>query len=162
MTTIDDLLDNAERYAATFNEGDLAAPPARKAIVLTCMDARIDPIRLLGLRLGEAHVIRNAGGVVTDDAIRSIAISQHLLGTDEILLIHHTGCGLLTITDDEFAERLERDAGERPPWSAHAFDDLDEAVRAAIERVRTSPFIPHKNVRGFVYDVETGALREVS
>jgi carbonic anhydrase len=161
LSATDELLGNAERYTASFDKGDLPAPPARKLLVLTCMDARIDPLRLLGLELGDAHVLRNAGGVVTDDAIRSIALSQHLLGTDEIVLIHHTGCGLLTITDDEFSERLEKAAGERPGWRVHAFSDLDDAVRTALERVRSSPFIPHKNVRGFVYDVETGRLREV-
>jgi carbonic anhydrase len=126
------------------------------------MDARLDPHAILGLREGEAHVIRNAGGVVGDEEIRSLAISQHLLGTEEIILIHHTDCGMLTFTDEQFAERLEREAGQRPPWSARAFTALDDDVRAAIATIHASPFIAHKNVRGFVYDVSSGALTEVA
>ena len=136
--------------------------PRRKLAVLACMDARLDPARALGLEDGDAHVIRNAGGVVTDDALRSLAISQNLLGTEEIVLIHHTDCGMLTFTDDELADRLERETGQRPEWRAHAFSDLDEDVRDGIERIRSSPFVPRKDkVRGFVYEVETGRLREV-
>ena len=126
------------------------------------MDARLNPYGLLGLREGDAHVIRNAGGVVSGDAIRSLAISQNLLGTEEIVLIHHTGCGMLTFTDDEFAEKLETETGERPEWTAQAFSELEQDVREGIERIKASPFIPRTDgVRGFVYEVETGALREV-
>jgi carbonic anhydrase len=125
------------------------------------MDTRLSPYAILGLTEGDAHVIRNAGGVVTDEEIRSLAISQHLLGTEEIVLLQHTRCGLLSFTDEEFAARLESETGVRPDWSAHAFDDLEESVRTQIRRIEESPFIPHKNVRGFVYDVETGTLREV-
>ena len=127
------------------------------------MDARLNPYGLLGLSEGDAHVIRNAGGVVSEDAIRSLAISQNLLGTEEIVLIHHTDCGMLTFTDDEFADRLEAETGERPEWRAHTFSDLDSDIREGIERIKDSPFIPRTdNVRGFVYDVETGELHEVS
>jgi carbonic anhydrase len=141
---------------------DLPAAPAKKLAVIACMDARLDPARILGLEEGDAHVIRNAGGVVTDDEIRSLAISQHLLGTEEIVLIHHTDCGMLTISDDEFADRLERETGERPHWRAHSFHDLDENVRDTIRLIQDSPFVPRTDrVRGFVYDVRTGELREV-
>ena len=126
------------------------------------MDARLNPYGLLGLSEGDAHVIRNAGGAVTDDAIRSLAISQRLLGTEEIVLVHHTGCGMLTFSDDDFRKSIEQDTGVRPPWAAEAFGDLDEDVRQSIARIKASPFIPRKDsVRGFVYDVETGDLREV-
>jgi carbonic anhydrase len=136
--------------------------PRRKLAVLTCMDARLDPARLLGLQEGDAHVIRNAGGVVTDDTLRSLAISQNLLGTEEVVLIKHTDCGMLTISDEEFADRLESETGRRPGWRAHAFSDLEQGVRDGIERIRRSPFIPRTDrVRGFVYEVETGRLREV-
>ena len=149
-------------YATHFAKGELAMPPARRFAVLTCMDARIDPARALGLEEGDAHVIRNAGGVVSDDAIRSLAISQAMLGTEEIVLIHHTRCGLLDFTDAEFADRLEAETGERPQWKVHAFADLEEDVREGIETLRSSPFIRHKDgIRGFVYEVESGALREV-
>jgi len=158
----DELLKNNEAYAANFDKGDLPAPPARKVAILACMDARLDPARALGLEEGDAHVIRNAGGVVTDDAIRSLAISQHQLGTEEIVLIHHTGCGMLTVTDEELAAKLEEHAGERPPWHAHAIDDLEDSLRESIRRVRESPFLASRNVRGFVYEVETGRLREVA
>jgi len=161
MSTTDELLANAETYAASFDKGDLPLPPARKVAVLACMDARLNPYGLLGLREGDAHVIRNAGGVVTDDEIRSLAISQRLLGTEEIILIHHTDCGMLTFTDDEFKRSVQDDVGIKPEWAAEAFPDLDEDVRQSIARIKSSPFIPHKNVRGFVYDVHTGALREV-
>jgi carbonic anhydrase len=127
------------------------------------MDARLDPARVLGLEEGDAHVIRNAGGVVSDDALRSLAISQNLLGTEEIVLIHHTDCGMLTFTDEEFAGRLEQETGERPDWPVHTFSDLEQNVRDSIERIQSSPFVPRTdNVRGFVYEVETGRLREVS
>ena len=141
----------------------LPAAPAKKLAVVACMDARLDPAELLGLELGDAHVIRNAGGVVTDDEIRSLAISQHLLGTEEIVLIHHTECGMLKISDEEFADLLEEDSGERPHWRAHAFADLDENVRNSMRLIRESPFIPRTDkVRGYVYDVNTGELREVT
>ena len=162
MSATEELLRNNERYSGAFDKGDLALPPARKVAVLACMDARLDPARALGLQEGDAHVIRNAGGVVTDDEIRSLAISQHLLGTEEIIVIHHTDCGMLTFTDDEFAQRLEDAAGERPQWSAHAFSNLEQSVRDSVQRIKDSPFIPRKqSVRGFVYEVESGRLREV-
>jgi carbonic anhydrase len=161
MSTTDDLLQNNERYASSFDKGDLPLPPGRKVAVIACMDARLDPARLLGLEEGDAHVIRNAGGVVSDEEIRSLAISQNLLGTDEIILIHHTDCGMLTFTDDEFAQKLEDETGEKPNFIARAFSDLKEDVRSAIRKIKDSPFIPHKNVRGFVYEVESGKLREV-
>jgi carbonic anhydrase len=136
--------------------------PKKKLAVLACMDARLNPYEILGLAEGDAHVIRNAGGVVSDDAIRSLAISQNLLGTEEIVLIHHTDCGMLGITDEELADRLEAEYGERPEWPVHAFPDLEQDVRDGIERIRANPFIPNTDsVRGFVYDVESGALREV-
>jgi carbonic anhydrase len=161
MSTTDELVANAEAYANSFDKGDLPLPPARKIAVLACMDARLNPYGLLGLKEGDAHVIRNAGGVVTDDEIRSLAISQRLLGTEEIVLIHHTDCGMLTFTDDEFKRSVQDDVGIKPEWAAEAFGDLDEDVRQSIARIEASPFIPHKNVRGFVYDVHSGALREV-
>ncbi|MGH2987578.1 MAG: beta-class carbonic anhydrase [Solirubrobacterales bacterium] len=163
MSTTDELLQNAERYAESFDRGDLPLPPGRKVVILACMDARLNPYGLLGLSEGDAHVIRNAGGVVSEDAIRSLAISQNLLGTEEIVLIHHTDCGMLTFTDDELAERLEGETGQRPEWRALAFSDLEQDVREGIERIRSSPFIPRTDrVRGFIYAVETGRLREVS
>ena len=163
MSTTDDLLRNAEEYAASFDQGDLPLPPARKLAVLACMDARLNPYGILGLQDGDAHILRNAGGVVTDDEIRSLAISQRLLGTEEIILIHHTDCGMLTFTDDEFAEKLETETGHRPDWHAHAFDDLDDNVKRSIDKIRTSPFVPKTdNIRGYVYEIETGRLREVS
>jgi carbonic anhydrase len=162
MTETDRLLQNNESYAASFDKGGLPGPPGRKVAVLACMDSRLDPARVLGLEEGDAHVIRNAGGVVTDDALRSLAISQHELGTEEIVLLHHTKCGMQTFTDDEFAEKLERETGSRPEWRAHAFADLEQDVRDSIDTIRSSPFIPRTDsVRGFVYDVDTGRLREV-
>jgi carbonic anhydrase len=138
-------------------------PPARKVAVIACMDARLNVYGILGLTEGDAHVIRNAGGAVTDDTIRSLAISQRLLGTEEIILIHHTGCGMLTFTDDDFRRSIEEDTGIRPAWAAESFTDLDRDVRQSIARIKASPFIPQKDhVRGFVYEVETGRLREVS
>ena len=162
MSSTDDVLGNAERYASSFDKGDLPLPPARKLAVVACMDARLIPTKVLGLEEGDAHVIRNAGGVVTDDAIRSLSISQRLLGTEEIVLIHHTDCGMLTFTDDEFRRSVQDDTGVKPSWAAEAFPDLDEDVRQSIARIKASPFIPRKNVRGFVYEVETGRLREVT
>lgn len=159
----DRLIANAEAYAESFDKGGLPAPPASGVAVLTCMDARIDVFSLLGLEEGDAHVLRNAGGVVGDDAIRSLSISQHLLGTAEIVLIHHTGCGLLGFTDDEFAARLEAETGERPGWRAQTFPDLEQDVRDGAAKLRASPFVPRtEKIRGFVYEVETGRLREVS
>ena len=163
MSNTDELLANNESYAAQFGDkGQLPLPPARKTAIVACMDARLNVYGALGLAEGDAHVIRNAGGVVTDDAIRSLAISQRLLGTEEIILIHHTGCGMLTFNDDEFKASIERDTGIRPPWAAEAFGDLDSDVRQSIARIKASPFIPRTDqVRGFVYEVESGRLREV-
>ncbi|HEV2770259.1 MAG TPA: carbonic anhydrase [Solirubrobacteraceae bacterium] len=162
MSTTDELLQNAREYEQDFDKGDLPLPPARKVAVVACMDARLNPYGILGLTEGDAHVIRNAGGVVTDDVIRSLAISQRLLGTEEIVLLHHTGCGMLTFSDDDFRGQIAQETGVKPSWAAEAFGDLDEDVRQSIARIQTSPFIPRKEaVRGFVYDVETGALREV-
>src|SRR4051812_26679726 len=162
MTVTDELLKNAEAYAAGFDKGALPLPPARKVAVVACMDARLIPTKVLGLEEGDAHVIRNAGGVVTGDEIRSLAISQRLLGTEEIILIHHTDCGMLTFTDDEFKRQVQDDTGIKPEWAAEAFADIDEDVRQSIARIEASPFIPRKDsVRGFVYEVETGKLREV-
>jgi carbonic anhydrase len=161
MTVTDELLANNEAYAAAFG-GLLPLPPARQLAVVACMDARLNVYGLLGLAEGEAHVIRNAGGAVTDDTIRSLAISQRLLGTREIILIHHTECGMLTFTDDGFKAAIEDETGIRPPWAAEAFSDLDEDVRQSINRIKASPFVPVKDsVRGFVFDVSTGQLREV-
>jgi carbonic anhydrase len=163
MTETDALLRNNEAYAASYDKGDLPGPPARKVAVLACMDARLDPARVLGLEEGDAHVIRNAGGVVTDDALRSLAISQHLLETEEIVLIHHTRCGMLTFTDEEFAQKLEGETGSRPEWRAGAFSHLEQNLRDSIATIKGSPFVPRTDrVRGFVYEVETGRLREVA
>ena len=162
MSVTDELLENNAAYAASFDKGDLPLPPGRKVAVLACMDARLNPYGVLGLQEGDAHVIRNAGGVVTDDEIRSLAISQRLLGTEEIILIHHTDCGMLTFTDDEFKRSIQDEVGIKPEWAAESFADLDEDVRQSIARIKASPFIPRKDsVRGFVYDVATGKLREV-
>ncbi|QXJ22718.1 carbonic anhydrase [Actinomadura graeca] len=162
MSVTDELLANAERYAASFDKGDLPLPPGKGVAVVACMDARLNPYGVLGLTEGDAHVIRNAGGVITADGRRSLAISQRLLGTREIILIHHTDCGMLTFTDDAFKADIQRETGLKPDWSAEAFGDLDEDVRQSIGRVRSDPFIPHTDqVRGFVYEVETGRLREV-
>jgi carbonic anhydrase len=163
VSATDELLKNNETFAEGFDKGDLPLPPAKKVAVVACMDARVNPYPILGLELGDAHVIRNAGGVVTDDEIRSLAISQRLLGTEEIILIHHTGCGMLTFSDDDFKRQIQEDTGIEPSWSAEAFSDLDEDVRQSVERIKSSPFIPNKgSIRGFVYEVETGRLREVT
>lgn len=163
MSVTDELLRNAQAYEQAFDKGDLPMPPGKRVAVVACMDARVNPYGILGLGEGDAHVIRNAGGVITDDEIRSLAISQHLLGTEEIILIHHTDCGMLTFEDEHFAKRMEEAAGERPGWRAHAFSDLEEDVRASIRWILDSPFIPKKDsVRGFVFEVETGRLREVT
>src|SRR3954469_9997617 len=162
MTVTDELLRNNEAYSASFDKGELPLPPAKKLAVVACMDARLDVHAILGLAPGEAHVIRNAGGVITDDEVRSLAISQRLLGTAEVILIHHTDCGMLTFTDDEFKRSIQDETGVKPEWAAEAFPALDEDVRQSIARIQASPFIPHKeSVRGFVYEVETGKLREV-
>ncbi len=161
MSVTDEYLKNNEAYAANFS-GPLPLPPSRNIAVVACMDARLDVYGILGLGQGESHVIRNAGGVVTDDEIRSLAISQRLLGTKEIILIHHTDCGMLTFTDDEFKAGIQAETGIKPEWAAEAFPDLDEDVRQSIKRIKNSPFIPHTDaVRGFVFDVATGQLNEV-
>lgn len=163
MSATDDLLQNARRYAEGFDRGDLPRPPARKVAIVTCMDARINPYALLGLQEGDAHLIRNAGGLITDDEVRSLAISQSLLGTEEIVLIHHTDCSLYSLTDEELKQQVEDQVGHRPSWPAWAFPDVDEGVRQSLGHIQESPFIMHKeSVRGFVYEVETGRLREVS
>ena len=162
MSTTDELLEANASYSSGFDESGLPMPPGRKVAVVACMDARLDVYRLLGLGLGEAHVIRNAGGVVSDDAIRSLVISQRLLGTEEIVLIHHTDCGMLTFTDDAVKDSIVADTGVRPSFALEAFADLDADIRQSVARVQTSPFIVHKNVRGFVYDVNSGALREIT
>jgi len=162
MTVTDELLANAQRFAEGFDQGELPMPPAKHVAVVACMDARLNPQATLGLGLGDAHVIRNAGGVVTDDVIRSLAISQRLLGTTEIILVHHTDCGMLTFRDDEVKNQIAADTGIRPPFALEAFPDVDDDVRQSIARIQASPFVPHKKVRGFVYEVEKGTLREVS
>jgi carbonic anhydrase len=163
VTATDELLANNEKYTANFGKGDLPMPPGKKVAVVACMDARLDPARALGLEEGDAHVIRNAGGVVTEDAIRSLVISQRLLGTTEIILIHHTDCGMLTFTDGAVKDAIEADTGIRPHFALEAFGDLDGDIRQSIARIKASPFVPNKdNIRGFVYEVETGHLREVS
>jgi carbonic anhydrase len=162
MTVIDEFLANNARYAEGFS-GPLPMPPAKQIAVVACMDARLNVYALLGANEGEAHVIRNAGGVVTDDEIRSLAISQRLLGTREIMLIHHTDCGMLTFTDDAFKRSIQDDTGIKPSWGAEAFPDLDEDVRQSIARIKASPFVPHTDaIRGFVFDVATGKLNEVT
>ena len=162
MAVTDELLENNKRYARSFTKGDLPLPPAKKLAVVACMDARLHPSKILGLTEGDAHIIRNAGGVVTDDAIRSLTISQRLLGTDEIILIHHTDCGMLTFSDDDVKAQIEKDTGIRPQFALEAFRNLEDDVRQSIARIKASPFIPRKgSIRGFVYDVENGTLNEV-
>jgi carbonic anhydrase len=159
----DELLANNAAYARYFTSGDLPMPPAKKIAVLACMDARLNVYGALGLREGDAHVIRNAGGVASDDAIRSLVISQRLLGTREIILIHHTDCGMLTFRDDEVKAAIEADTGLRPAFALEAFPDPAQDVRQSIRRITASPFVPHRDsVRGFVYEVATGRLREVT
>ena len=162
MSVTDELLRKNDAYASSFDKGSLPLPPAKHLAVLACMDARLDVHKILGLNEGDAHVIRNAGGVATDDAIRSLVISQRLLGTNEIILIHHTDCGMLTFKDDEVKRQIESDTGIRPAFALEAFPDLDDDVRQSIARIQASPFIPDKSsVRGFVYDVKSGKLEEV-
>jgi carbonic anhydrase len=162
MSVTDELLTAAAEYAADFRTGGLPLPPARQVAVVACMDARLDVYRLLGLSEGDAHVIRNAGGAVTQDTLRSLAISQRLLATREIVLVHHTDCGMLTFSDDGFRRSIQAETGIRPAWAAEAFDDLDADVRQSIARIRAEPAIPHTDaVRGFVFDVTEGTLREI-
>ncbi len=163
MSHTNEMVSNNDEYAQSFDKGHLPMPPAKPVAVVACMDARLDPARVLGLEEGDAHVIRNAGGVVTEDTIRSLAISQRLLGTEEIVLIHHTDCGMLTFTDDEVKAQIEADTGIRPHFALEAFTDLDDDVRQSMARLQASPFVPKKDhIRGFVYEVESGKLREVS
>jgi carbonic anhydrase len=163
MSVTDELLRNNERYAEAFDKGNLPLPPAKGVAIVACMDARLDVYRMLGLEEGEAHVIRNAGGVVTDDEIRSLVISQRLLGTREIILIHHTDCGMLTFTDEEVKGEIQEEVGLKPHFALESFSELEEDVHQSIRRIQASPFIPHKeSVRGFIYEVETGRLREVT
>ena len=162
MSVTDELLNNNAAYAESFEKGDLPLPPARGVAVVACMDARLDVHKILGLEEGDAHVIRNAGGVITDDEIRSLTISQRLLGTREIVLIHHSDCGMLTFSDDELKAQIHEEVGMKPHFSMESFSDLEEDVRQSVARIQTSPFIPHKeSVRGFVYEVESGRLREI-
>jgi len=162
MSVTDELVRNNDTYARSFKKGDLPLPPAKHVAVLACMDARLDVHKILGLQEGDAHVIRNAGGAATEDAIRSLAISQRLLGTKEIVLIHHTDCGMLTFHDDEIKRKIEDETGIRPAFAFEAFSDLDEDVKQSIARIKASPFIPDRShVRGFVYDVRSGRLNEV-
>jgi carbonic anhydrase len=162
VSVTDELLANNAKYAESFS-GPLPLPPAKHLAVVACMDARLNVHAILGLQEGDAHVIRNAGGVVTEDGIRSLAISQRLLGTEEIILIHHTDCGMVTFTDDGFKQSILEDTGIRPDWAAEAFPDVDDDVRQSIARIRANPFIPKKDsVRGFVFDVATGKLNEVA
>ncbi|HEX4059767.1 MAG TPA: carbonic anhydrase [Streptosporangiaceae bacterium] len=161
MSVTDEYLENNAHYAGQFN-GPLPMPPGKGVAVVACMDARLNVYAILGLQEGETHVIRNAGGVITDDAIRSLAISQRLLGTHEIILIHHTDCGMLTFTDDRFKQDIQDETGIKPGWAAEAFGDLDTDVLQSIARIKASPFLPHTDeVRGFVFDVATGRLTEV-
>jgi carbonic anhydrase len=162
MTVTDALLKNNDAYATQFRHGALPMPPGKKVAVLACMDARLNVYGMLGLKEGEAHVIRNAGGVATDDAIRSLVISQRLLGTQEIVLIHHTDCGMLTFKDDEVKKQIEAETGQRPAFALEAFPDSEKDVRQSIARIKASPFVPHKDhIRGFVFDVKSGRLNEV-
>jgi carbonic anhydrase len=162
VSATEEFLANNARYASGFS-GPLPMPPAKHAAVIACMDARLNVHAMLGLNEGDAHVIRNAGGVVTDNEIRSLAISQRLLGTREIILIHHTDCGMLTFTDDEFKRAIHEETGIKPHWAAESFTDLEEDVRQSIARIKASPFVPHKDsIRGFVFDVATGKLNEVT
>jgi len=162
MSVTDEFVSNNQVYAGTFDKGALPMPPGKQVAVLACMDARLNVYGMLGIAEGDAHVIRNAGGIATDDAIRSLVISQRLLGTREIVLIHHTDCGMLTFRDDELREAIRKDVGFKPHFALESFGDLEEAVRESIARIKASPFVPHKDsIRGFVYDVASGKLNEV-
>jgi carbonic anhydrase len=163
MSVTEELLHNNVAYAESFEKGDLPLPPAKGVAVVACMDARLDVHKILGLEEGDAHVIRNAGGVITDDEVRSLTISQRLLGTREVILIHHTDCGMLTFSDDELKAQIHEEVGMKPHFSMESFSDLEEDVRQSVARIQASPFIPHKeSVRGFIYEVESGRLREVN
>jgi carbonic anhydrase len=163
MTVTDELLRNNAEFTSSFSNGDLPMPPGKHLAVVACMDARLNVYALLGLREGEAHVIRNAGGVVSDDVLRSLVISQRLLGTREVILVHHTDCGMLTFTDDAVKADIEADVGLRPHFALEAFSDLERDIRQSIARIKASPFVPNKDaVRGFIYDVRSGALQEVT
>jgi carbonic anhydrase len=163
MSVTEELLQNNAAYAESFEKGALPLPPAKGVAVVACMDARLDVHKILGLEEGDAHVIRNAGGVITDDEVRSLTISQRLLGTREVILIHHTDCGMLTFSDDELKAQIHEEVGMKPHFSMESFSDLEEDVRQSVARIQASPFIPHKErVRGFIYEVETGRLREVN
>jgi carbonic anhydrase len=163
MSVIDELLNRARDYTQGFDKGQLPMPPARQVAIVACMDARLNPYGLLGLNEGDAHVIRNAGGVITEDEIRSLTISQRLLGTREIMLVHHTDCGMLTFTDDEFKAQIESDTGLRPSWAPESFRDPAADVKQSLARISANPFIPHKDqVRGFVYSVTDGSLTEIT
>src|SRR3982074_3174755 len=162
MSVPDQLIDNNRQYADSFEKGDLPMPPARKLAVLACMDARLDVHKILGLNEGDAHIIRNAGGVATDDAIRSLVISQRLLGTKEIVLVHHTDCGMLTFTDDEVKGQIQSETGIRPHFALESFKNLEDDVQQSIARIKASPFIPNKSSGGgFIYEVKSGQLNEV-
>jgi carbonic anhydrase len=163
MTVTDELLGNNAEFTKTFSKGDLPMPPGKALAVVACMDARLNVYALLGLQEGEAHIIRNAGGVVSDDVLRSLVISQRLLGTREVILIHHTDCGMLTFTDDQVRADIEADVGLRPHFALEAFSDLERDIRQSIARIKASPFVPNKDsIRGFIYDVRSGALQEVT
>ena len=161
MSSTDELVSNNASYAAGFTKGNLPLPPAKKVAVLACMDARLDPAKALGLQEGDAHVIRNAGGVASEDAVRSLVISQRLLGTEEIILVHHTDCGMETFSDDAVKEQIRADTGLRPSFALEAFPKVEDDVKQTAARIRANPFVPKKNIRGFVYEVETGRLREI-
>jgi carbonic anhydrase len=161
MSATSDLLANNDEYVAGFDKGKLPSSPAKKVAILACMDARFDPAKALGLEEGDAHIIRNAGGVASEDALRSLMISQRLLGTEEIILVHHTDCGMETFTDDALKDQILADTGLRPSFALEAFPNADDDVKQTAARIKASPFIPNKNIRGFVYEVETGRLREV-
>jgi carbonic anhydrase len=162
MSSTAELVANNASYVAGFTQGDLPMPPAKKVAVLACMDARLDPARALGLQEGDAHVIRNAGGVASEDAIRSLLISQRLLGTEEIILVHHTDCGMETFSDDAVKDQILAATGLRPSFALEAFPNAENDVKQTAARIKASPFVPHKNIRGFVYDVRTGKLSEVA
>ncbi len=162
MSSTAELVANNASYVAGFTQGDLPMPPAKKVAVLACMDARLDPARALGLQEGDAHVIRNAGGVASEDAIRSLVISQRLLGTEEIILVHHTDCGMETFSDDAVKDQILAATGLRPSFALEAFPNAENDVKQTAARIKASPFVPHKNIRGFVYDVRTGKLGEVA
>ncbi len=162
MSSTAELVANNASYVAGFTQGDLPMPPAKKVAVLACMDARLDPARALGLQEGDAHVIRNAGGVASEDAIRSLVISQRLLGTEEIILVHHTDCGMETFSDDAVKDQILAATGLRPSFALEAFPNAENDVKQTGARIKASPFVPHKNIRGFVYDVRTGKLSEVA